>query len=149
MTHPIFSVAPHLGFDTGESAAEQSRFIFTRDQNKPVDWQPKRKERADEIPGSNRVLRQDMGMGAMTLTTGLVFASERDYMRFYLNHRKIGTLRMQRSASIWPGRERTFDGRAYVEFDNVTVSGSPSGITRDVFGAVHCTVTFEREDSVW
>ena len=147
--HPVFGFAPHLGFDTGTDAADQSRFVLTRDDAKPVDWQGGVDVVADRIPGSGRVLRQDMGPRELTLTTGVMFADRQAFHRFWVNQRQTGTLRMNRDWTIWPAdRERTWGGVTYAEWDDVTVEAI-SGVTVDRRGVVHCVVTFARGDTSW
>lgn len=145
--HPVFAHAPHLGFDIGTADAQQVRFVLTRDDARPADWQGGIQWQDDPVPGSSRVLSEDMGPRELTLTTGLMFANERAFRRFWANQRQTGTLRMNRRWTVFPAdRERIVDGVTYAEWDDVRVV-EVAGITQDMRRVVHCVVTFAREDT--
>ncbi|MGB3329287.1 MAG: hypothetical protein WBA46_10060 [Thermomicrobiales bacterium] len=150
--HPIFDAFPHIGWETGPSDAEKVYFVFVRNDAKPVDWQGGRTIISDRIPGGPRSLTMDLGAKPLLLETSLLFADAATFQKFWRLCDRPGLLRMNADWTVWPGRAPTpvpIVGRDYVEFPGVVVVSLPSRVTFDVYGAVHCDVTFQREDTSW
>jgi hypothetical protein len=150
--HDVFDDYPHLGFETGPTDAEKVYFVFTRAQDRPLDWQGGRDIIADRVPGGPRTLYMDMGAQPLRLETGLMFRNDADFRRFWKLAIEPGMLRMNANSSLRRGDSPDpvrISGREYVEFSNVVVAVLPTEVTFDLYGAVHCTVVFEREDTAW
>lgn len=149
---PIFGDHPLRGWEVGPSDAEKVYFAFSRTDAEPVDWQGERDIPSRRIPGSNRTLYQDMGAQPLRLATRIILPNEAAYRKFWGLCDRTGLLRMNADYSVWPGRAPNpvrIAGQDYVEFPDVVVAVWPSKMTFDARGAVHCDVTFEREDGIW
>lgn len=124
-------------------------FVMIRSNAQPNDWQGGRKLVQDDIPGSGRVLTQDLGPQPLTLATGLVFANRAMFQRFWQVQNQTGTLRMNADWTMHePDRTTHFHGVDYAEFDNVIIT-SVSGLTFDLAKRPQCDVVFQREDTTW
>lgn len=142
----IFRRAPWIGFTVGTDFVP---FVLTRSSKYPNDWQGGRKLIQDEIPGSGRVLTQDLGPMPLTFATGVLFENRDRFQRFWALQNQTGMLRMNREWTMYaPDRERHEHGVDYAEFDDVLIL-SVSNITFDLAKRPQCDVLFQREDTSW
>jgi hypothetical protein len=149
--HPVFRRAPLLGWHVTTDEAEPLfvPVVFWRD-GRPVDWQGGRILVADQVPGSSRVLVQDMGAGPLTLTTNLLFQDAAIFHRFRRYTDRTGTLTMN---GVWtihePDRTEHWGGVDYAHFDAVPVMSLGAQTFDMARRPMLEGVVFQREDGTW
>ena len=147
----VFRRAPLLGWTvtTDEGDALHIPLVFWRD-GRPIDWQGGRKLVADEVPGSGRVLVQDMGALPLTLTTNALLQDRATFQRLWRYQERQGTLTMNLAWTMHvPDREEHLGSVDYAHFDNVTLLAI-GAMTFDMARRPLLEgITFQREDATW
>lgn len=147
----VFRRAPDLGWTvvTDEGDALHIPVVFWRD-GRPIDWQGGRIRIADQVPGSSRVLVQDMGASPLVLTTNLLFADAATYRRFRRYSDRTGTLTMNAAWTMHaPDRTDHAFGVDYAHFDDVTIMSLGTQTFDMARRPLLEGVVFQRQDTTW
>lgn len=113
----------------------------------PPEWQGGGRILAqDPVPGSSRVLIEDMGAEPMTFGARLVFQTAEHVATLMALLPYEGTLILDAAWTREPAdRIQHLGARDYAEFDGVRIVGMPSLRTFDLRGVTHLDIVFQRE----
>ena len=107
------------------------------------DWQLAPNLAVQPVPGSNRVIVQNMGMAPATITLRLWFDQADDFARLIGAIGTSSTLTVVRGTQSLAGADVYRQGWAYTQLDQVYCAAI-SDVTRYVDGQVECSAQFLR-----
>lgn len=147
----VFRRAPLLGWTvmTDEDEPLHIPLVWFRD-GRPIDWQGGRRIVSDPVPGSSRVLHEDLGALPLTLTTNALIRSRTLFQRLWRYQERPGRLTMNNAWTMHVADEVEHHGSVdYAHFDNVIML-TPGTLTFDMARRpILEGITFQREDRTW
>lgn len=137
----MVALRSRIGFDT---AAGQADFDILYTGELLPAWEQESYTSVKHVPGGNANVLFLLGLGPLTVTWTLEFATPADYRDMTALVQQQGTLRIPQSIAERFGYEADLSGVLYTEFsDVVLLSLSGAGVAVD--GVVEAQATFYRE----